>query len=423
MQNNDIDLIFFKYNEALKILKDKFNKFSIDNLGDENPISHIKTRIKSKKSISNKLKDKFNLEYTATNIEENLNDIAGIRIVCPFLSDITKIIDYVNNDPDITVISIKNYIANPKNNGYTGYHMIVSVPVSTNGEINQVKAEIQIRTMAIDAILSLEHKLRYKSNVEFTEENNEKITSIINFCNLIDTYMDNFIQEKRINMIPKNTSQEKNKTINLNNFLKKYRIALKKVESIINNIKNDYIDNDLINPIEHIKGRIKPTNSIISKLKNKNIDATIENIEKNITDIGAIKIVCSFLSDVEELISILNNETDFLILEQQDYITNPKECGYSSYHFVVAVPLEVDGIVTFAKIEIQVRTIIMDFWANLEHILCYKKETDSATKEQLKRIANALRLIELEINELAKTILTQTTSNKNIKRKIKDKPN
>lgn len=417
MQNNDIDTLFIKYNEALKILKEKFNKFSMDNLGDENPIGHIKTRLKTKKSIKSKLKDKFNLEYTATNIENTLNDIAGIRIVCPFLSDINKIIDFVNNDPDITVIGFKNYIDNPKSNGYTGYHLIVSVPVLIDGETKQVKAEIQIRTMAIDAILSLEHKLRYKSNVEFTKENNEKITSIINFCNLIDAYMDNFIQEKRINTITTQTSTEKNKTLNLNNFLKKYRIALKKVESIINDIKNDYIDNDLINPIEHIKGRIKPTSSIISKLKSKNIDITIDNIEKNITDIAAIKIVCSFLSDATELISILNNEDSFLILERQDYITNPKDCGYSSYHFVVAVPLEVDGNITFAKIEIQVRTIIMDFWANLEHILCYKKETDSETKEQLKRIANALRLMELEINELAKTILTK----QNIKRKIKDK--
>lgn len=420
MQNNDIDTLFIKYNEVLKILKEKFNKFSTDNLGDENPISHIKTRIKTKKSIKNKLKDKFNLDYTATNIEENLNDIAGIRIVCPFLSDINKIIDFVNNDPDITVIGFKNYIDNPKSNGYTGYHLIVSVPVSIDGEINQVKAEIQIRTMAIDAILSLEHKLRYKSNVEFTEENNEKITSIINFCNLIDAYMDNFIQEKRFNM-SSTTSIEKNQTLNLNDFFKKYHIALKKVESIINDIKNDYIDNDLINPIEHIKERIKPISSIISKLKNKNIDITIDNIEKYINDIGAIKIVCSFLSDVEELISILNSRTDFLILEKQDYITNPKECGYSSYHFVVAVPLEVDGVVTFAKIEIQVRTIIMDFWANLEHILCYKKDTDYETKEQLKRIANALKLIELEIDELAKTILTNSPTN--TKRKIKDKSN
>lgn len=416
MQNNDIDKILFKYNEAINFIKEKFNKISQDNLGDENPISHIKTRLKTKKSIKNKLKDKFNLEYTATNIESTLNDIAGIRIVCPFLSDINKIIDFVNNDPEITVIGFKNYIDNPKSNGYTGYHLIVSVPVSIDGEINQVKAEIQIRTMAIDAILSLEHKLRYKSNVEFNKENNEKITSIINFCNLIDSYMDNFIQEKRFNM-SSTTSIEKNQTLNLNDFFKKYRIALKKVESIINDIKNDYIDNDLINPIEHIKERIKPTSSIISKLKNKNIDITIDNIEKNITDIGAIKIVCSFLSDVEEIISILNNRTDFLILEKQDYITNPKECGYSSYHFVVAVPLEVDGNITFAKIEIQVRTIIMDFWANLEYILCYKKETDTETIEQLKRIANALRLMELEINDLAKNILTKQI----VKRKIKDK--
>lgn len=420
-KNNDIDKLFFKYNEALQILKDKFNKFYQDNLDGYNPIGHIKGRIKTRTSIENKLRNKLNLDFTVQNTEENLNDIAGIRIVCPFLSDINKVISHIMLDSDITIINIKNYIENPKDTGYSSYHMIVLVPVLVDGRQEQVKAEIQIRTMAMDVIASLEHKIRYKSNVSFSRENNEKIHSIVNFVNLIDTYMDNFVQEKKEHSMPViqeiNTIAKLSKD-KLNEFLKKYKIALKKVEDVIVDVKNEYIVNTVINPIEHIKGRIKTTTSIIYKLEEKGLSVSLENIDKYITDVGAIKVVCSFISDAWELISILREKTDFIVLEEQDYITNPKLCGYSSYHFVVAVPIEVDGIVTFAKIEIQVRTIIMDFWANIEHILCYKKEVNFDTKEQLKRIASALRLIEPEIDELARNIFDQIKTTKNINRKV-----
>ena len=165
MSNNNIDKQFLKYNEALQILKEKFQTLYKENLklGEANPIGHIKYRRKKKKSIQNKLKNKFNLDFTTSNIEENLHDIAGIRIVCPFLSDINKIIDYINKDSDIKVIKVKNYIKSPKPNGYSGYHMIVSVPILIDGIKEYIKAEIQIRTMAMDVIASLDHKLKYKN--------------------------------------------------------------------------------------------------------------------------------------------------------------------------------------------------------------------------------------------------------------------
>ena len=264
--------------------------------------------------------------------------------------------------------------------------------------------------MAVDAILSLEHKLRYKSNVEFMEEDDNKILSIIEFCNLIDCYADNFIQQKR-----SITSKKEDKTSNIDYDFKKYELALKKVETVIEKIKDEYKKEDLINPIEHVKGRIKPISSIIYKLKEKNKDITKENIEKYITDIGAIKIVCSFLSDAKDLISILNNQTDFVILESQDYISNPKEFGYSSYHYIIGVPIEIDGITEIVKIELQVRTIIKDFWANLEHILCYKKKTNFNTRKQLKKIADILNEIELDMEELAQKIISQIKNKRKCK--------
>ena len=420
-KNTDIDKMLVKYNKVLQKLKKKFNELQQDNKDNYNPIGHIKVRIKTKTSIKNKLKNKLNLDFTIKNIEDNLNDIAGIRIICPFLSDINKVISYITSDPDITIINIKNYIEDPKETGYSSYHMIVSLPILIDGMEEQVKAEIQIRTMAMDVIASLEHKIRYKSNVPFTKEDNEKIDSITSFVNLIDTYMDEFIQEKKnypMPIIQEKSTKNKLPKATLNEFLKKYKIALKKVEDIINDIKNEYVANNMINPIEHIEGRIKTTTSITSKLEEKELNISLENIDKYITDVGAIKVICSFISDAWELISILKENTNFIILEEQDYITNPKPCGYSSYHFVVAVPIEVDGKITFAKIEIQVRTIIMDFWANIEHILCYKKEVNLETKEQLKRIASALRLIEPEIDELARNIFDQMKITKDTNKKV-----
>ena len=428
INNNNIDKQFLKYNEALQILKEKFQILYKENLklGEANPIGHIKYRIKSKKSIQNKLKNKFNLDFTTSNIEENLHDIAGIRIVCPFLSDINKIINYINKDSDINVIKVKNYIKSPKPNGYSGYHMIVSVPILIDGIKEYIKAEIQIRTMAMDVIASLDHKLKYKNDITFSKEMEQRLQEIVNFVNLIDIEMDNIIQVKRqhskekvlINSLP-NISNEKN----LNIFLKKYKIALKNVADTINTIKEEYLINEMVNPIEHINGRIKPIDSIIAKLAEKNKELTFKNVEEYINDVGAIKIVCSFLSDVQEIINKINEQKDFVIIDRQDYITNPKECGYSSYHFVVAVPIKVAGEMTTVKIEIQVRTIIMDFWANIEHILCYKKDVDASPKEEMKRIASILQIIDPEMDKLDQIIKEETNifNKSKLKRKVKTK--
>src|SRR5699024_9544248 len=124
-------------------------------------IEHISSRIKSKESINNKLVKK-GLDCTYENIIKNINDIAGLRIICSFIPDIYKIVEIIENMQDITVIKKKDYVTSPKASGYSSYHLIVSVPVSLSiGTIN-VKVEIQIRTMAMDFWASLEHKINYK---------------------------------------------------------------------------------------------------------------------------------------------------------------------------------------------------------------------------------------------------------------------
>ena len=163
---NDIDSwkeVTLIYNSALKQISTK-----LEILNDEfqhvhryNPIEHIKSRIKTPESIVKKLK-KHGYESTIGNMVRYVNDIAGIRVICSFTSDIYQIAEMISNQSDIDVISVKDYIVNPKPSGYKSYHMLVTVPVYLSDRIEQTKVEIQIRTVAMDFWASLEHKIHYK---------------------------------------------------------------------------------------------------------------------------------------------------------------------------------------------------------------------------------------------------------------------
>ena len=140
----------------LEVLDDEF---SVEY--KRNPISFIKTRIKKPESIYRKLQ-KLGYDFTAENIQEQLNDVAGVRVVCAFIDDIYTVADLLASQDDIKVLQIKDYIKNPKPNGYRSYHMIVTVPVYLSDRIVDTKVEIQIRTVAMDFWASLEHKIHYK---------------------------------------------------------------------------------------------------------------------------------------------------------------------------------------------------------------------------------------------------------------------
>ena len=165
-RDSDIDNwkeVMLIYSSALKQISTK-----LEILNDEfqhvhryNPIEHIKSRVKTPESIVKKLK-KHGYESTIQNMVEYVNDIAGIRVICSFTSDIYQIAEMIRNQSDIKVISIKDYIVNPKKSGYKSYHMLVTIPVYLSDRIVDTKVEIQIRTVSIDLWASLEHKINYK---------------------------------------------------------------------------------------------------------------------------------------------------------------------------------------------------------------------------------------------------------------------
>ncbi len=168
----------------LKVLNEEFSlKF------DRNPISSIKTRIKTMPSITEKLERK-DLSFSVENIENYINDIAGIRVVCSFPQDVYSIADALLKQDDIMLIRRKDYIESPKENGYRSLHLIVAVPIYLAHEKRLMKVEIQIRTLAQDFWASLEHQLRYKKDFDFTDEMQQELYQCAEQSAALDNRMD-----------------------------------------------------------------------------------------------------------------------------------------------------------------------------------------------------------------------------------------
>ena len=184
------------YRCAAMEIETKFNvlneEFSLQH--DRNPISTVKTRIKSPDSIMEKLLRK-GLNPTVENIEKNLNDVAGIRVVCPFIDDVYMIADTFLSQDDITLIEKKDYIKNPKQGGYRSLHLIVEVPIFLEKQKKSMRAEIQLRTIAMDFWASLEHQLTYKKDVD----NIEAVRAELRRCAEINAELD-----ERMTAIKKN---------------------------------------------------------------------------------------------------------------------------------------------------------------------------------------------------------------------------
>ncbi|KIR03151.1 hypothetical protein P261_01966 [Lachnospiraceae bacterium TWA4] len=171
-----------------------------------------------------------------------------------------------------------------------------------------------------------------------------------------------------------------------------YESALKEINTKIEILNDEFIHVHKYNPIEHIKKRIKTPESIVRKLKRMGYEPTIENMNRYLSDIAGIRIICSFTSDIYKIAKSIACQDDVEVLVVKDYIRNPKENGYKSYHLVVAVPIYLIGGSKKAKVEIQIRTIAMDFWASLEHKIYYKFE------------GNAPEHIYEELKDCAKTV-------------------
>ena len=196
INNEKFKDIMYIYSQALKIVEQKINiiKYDYEYNEEYHSIDHVMSRIKSPESVLKKMK-KDNKKYTYKNMIEDINDIAGIRIICPLKDDIYKIRDYIKEFNDLEVIKEKDFVKHPKESGYKSYHLIIKVPVLIGEEESKVKVEIQIRTLAMDFWSSLEHKLKYKPNGEVNERVSTELIRCAEDINLIDEKMVKLFQK------------------------------------------------------------------------------------------------------------------------------------------------------------------------------------------------------------------------------------
>ena len=156
-----------------------------------------------------------------------------------------------------------------------------------------------------------------------------------------------------------------------------YNAALKQIQTKMEILNDEFQHVHRYNPIEHIKARIKTSESIVKKLKRYGYESTIENMIQYVNDIAGIRIICSFTSDIFRIADMIASQKDIKVLSVKDYITYPKASGYKSYHMLVSVPVYLSDRIVDTRVEVQIRTVAMDFWASLEHKMHYKFEGDA----------------------------------------------
>lgn len=191
-----------------------------------------------------------------------------------------------------------------------------------------------------------------------------------------------------------------------------YSSALKMISTRLEILNDEFHHVHRYNPIEHIKSRIKTSESIVKKLKKHGYESTIQNMIEHVNDIAGIRVICSFTSDIYQIAEMLGNQSDIKVISIKDYITNPKPSGYKSYHMLVTVPVYLSDRIVDTKVEIQIRTVAMDFWASLEHKINYKFEGNAPVYIKNELVECAKMISELDRRMLSLNEEVQAFSTK-----------
>ena len=182
-----------------------------------------------------------------------------------------------------------------------------------------------------------------------------------------------------------------------------YECALMEIETKLKILNREFALKHKRNPFESIKSRIKKPISIVEKMKKKGLAITIENIENNLTDIAGIRVICSFPEDIYVVSELLSKQDDVKVVCVKDYIRNPKPNGYRSLHLIVEVPIFLSNEKKYMNVEVQFRTIAMDFWASLDHKLKYKKDNlkhPEIIAQELKKCADMSTAMDYKMQEI-----------------------
>ena len=190
----------------------------------------------------------------------------------------------------------------------------------------------------------------------------------------------------------------------------RYTCAIREVKTKLEVLNDELSVKNQRNPIEMIKSRVKKPKSIVEKLQRRGFEISLESMEKNLDDVAGIRIICSFLDDIYEVADVLIRQDDVKVIAVKDYIQNPKPNGYRSYHMIIEIPVFFSDSKKPIRVEVQIRTIAMDFWASLDHQLKYKKsfiDDNGEISEELKQCAEVIAGTDVKMLEIRKKIEAQ----------------
>ena len=190
----------------------------------------------------------------------------------------------------------------------------------------------------------------------------------------------------------------------------RYTCAIREVKTKLEVLNDELSVKNQRNPIEMIKSRVKKPKSIVEKLPRRGFEISLESMEKNLDDVAGIRIICSFLDDIYEVADMLIRQDDVKVIAVKDYIQNPKPNGYRSYHMIIEIPVFFSDSKKPIRVEVQIRTIAMDFWASLDHQLKYKKsfiDDNGEISEELKQCAEVIAGTDMKMLEIRKKIEAQ----------------
>ena len=200
-----------------------------------------------------------------------------------------------------------------------------------------------------------------------------------------------------------------NHIIQFNELMNRYESAIKEVYTKLEILKNDFRIRYKRDCVSTIQSRIKTPVSILNKLNRKQVPLTLDSIRSELNDVAGIRVICSFIDDIYMLADKLGSQDDIVVIAIKDYIKNPKPNGYRSYHMIVEVPVFFSDAKENVRVEIQIRTVAMDFWASLEHDIKYKKDYDDCESivQELKECADTIAQTDQRMMELRDKILQQ----------------
>ena len=190
----------------------------------------------------------------------------------------------------------------------------------------------------------------------------------------------------------------------------RYTCAIREVKTKLEVLNDELSVKNQRNPIEMIKSRVKKPKSIVEKLQRRGFEISLESMEKNLDDVAGIRIICSFLDDIYEVADMLIRQDDVKVIAVKDYIQNPKPNGYRSYHMIIEIPVFFSDSKKPIRVEVQIRTIAMDFWASLDHQLKYKKsfiDDNGEISEELKQCAEVIAGTDVKMLEIRKKLEAQ----------------